>query len=88
MTTPATPASGSNASEQTAGFLAVLSIVGSALGLVYQPVKVLPFAFLIALIATGMAPRDSKLPLVAIAFGAICFVGGLTIAVTTNHALY
>ena len=88
MTTPETPASDSNASQQTAGFLAVLSIVGSALGLVYQPVKVLPFAFLIALIATAMAPRDSKLPLIAIAIGAICFVAGLTIAVTTNHALY
>jgi hypothetical protein len=88
MTTPATPASGSSASELTADFLSVLSIVGSALGLVYQPVKVLPFAFLIALIATAMARRDSKLPLAAIAFGAICFVGGLTIAVTTNHPLY
>jgi FtsH-binding integral membrane protein len=88
MTTPAKPQSGSSPSELTAGFLAVLSMVGSALGLVYQPVKVLPFAFLIALIATGMAPRDSKLPLAAIMFGAICFVGGLTIAVTTNHRLY
>jgi hypothetical protein len=88
MTTPATPASGSNSSELTAGFLSVLSMVGSALGLVYQPVKVLPFAFLIALIATAIAPRDSKLPLVAIAFGTVCFVAGLTIAVTTNHALY
>jgi len=87
MTTPAAPASGSNASELTAGFLSVLSIVGSAIGLVYEPVKVLPFAFLLALIATGMAPRDNKLPLVAIFFGAVCFVGGLTIAVTTNHAL-
>jgi len=62
MTTPATPESASSSSELISGFLAVLSIVGSALGLVYQPVKVLPFAFLIALIATGMAPRDSKLP--------------------------
>jgi hypothetical protein len=88
MTTPAAPDSASSSSEVTSGFLAVLSIVGSALGLVYQPVKVLPFAFLIALIATGMAPRDSKLPLAAIFVGVICFVGGLTIAVTTNHALY
>jgi hypothetical protein len=88
MTTPATPASGSSAGELTAGFLSVLSIVGSALGLVYEPVKVLPFAFLLALIATVMAPRDSKLPLVAIVFGALCFVGGLTIAVTTNHSVF
>jgi hypothetical protein len=88
MTTPATPESRSSPADLTAGFLAVLSVVGSALGLVYQPVKVLPFAFLIALIATGMASRDNKLPLAAIFIGVICFVGGLTIAVTTNHALY
>lgn len=87
MTTQAAPRDGS-AAEQTAGFLAVLSIAGSAVGAVYQPVKVLPFAFLIALIATAMAPRDSKLPLVAIFFGAIAFVVGLTVAVTTNHKLY
>jgi hypothetical protein len=35
-----------------------------------------------------MASRDNKLPLAAIFIGVICFVGGLTIAVTTNHALY
>lgn len=88
MTMPSTPAPGSSSAELTAGFLSVLSIVGSALGAVYQPVKLLPFAFLIALIATVMAPRDSKLPLVAIFFGAIAFVVGLTVAVTTNHPLY
>jgi hypothetical protein len=88
MTSPSTPTSGSSSSELTAGFLSVLSIVGSGLGVVYQPVKILPFAFLLALIAVPMAPRDSKLPLIAIFVGAIAFVVGLTIAVTTNHALY
>ena len=88
MTTPSTPAAGSSPAEVISGFLSVLSIVGSALGIVYQPVKLLPFAFLIALIATAMAPRDSKLPLVAIFFGAIAFVVGITVAVTTNHRLY
>jgi hypothetical protein len=88
MTSPSTPTSGSSSSELTAGFLAVLSIVGSALGLVYQPVKILPFAFLLALISVPMASRDNKLPLIAIFVGAICFVAGLTIAVTTNHSLY
>jgi hypothetical protein len=88
MTTPATPASSSNSADLTAGFLSVLSIVGSALGVVYQPVKILPFAFLIALIAVGMGSRDNKLPLIAIVVGSIAFITGLTIAVTTNHALY
>lgn len=81
-------AAGSSSSDLTAGFLSVLSIVGSALGIAYQPMKVLPFAFLIGLIAVGMARRDNKLPLVAILFGSVAFVVGLTIAVTTNHSLY
>jgi hypothetical protein len=81
-------ASSSSPAEVTSGFLSVLSIVGSALGIAYQPVKLLPFAFLIALIATVMAPRDSKLPLAAVVFGAVAFVVGLTVAVTTNHPLY
>jgi FtsH-binding integral membrane protein len=86
MSTEATPARSS--AELTAGFLAVLSIVGSVIGAAYQPVKILPFAFLIGLISAAMSPRDSKLPLVAIFLGAIAFVVGLTVAVTTNHALY
>lgn len=88
MTTPAEHSSSRGSGEQTAGFLSVISIVGSLLGLAYQPIKVMPFAFLLALIATGMAPRDNKLPLVAIVIGSFCFVGGLTIAVLTNHKLY
>jgi hypothetical protein len=88
MTTPSTPAASSNSSDLTAGFLSVLSIVGSALGVVYQPVKILPFAFLIGLIAVGMGSRDNKLPLIAIVVGSVAFIVGLTIAVTTNHALY
>ncbi len=88
MTSPATPASDSSSSDLTAGFLSVLSIVGSVLGVVYQPVKVLPFAFLIALIAVGMGSRTNKLPLVAIAVGSVAFIVGLTVAVTTNHPLY
>ena len=88
MTTPSTPASTSSSADLTAGFLSVLSIVGSALGIVFEPVKILPFAFLIALVAVGMGSRDNRLPLVAIAFGSVAFVVGLTIAVTANHSLY
>jgi hypothetical protein len=86
MMTEAAPDSSS--ADQTAGFLSVISIVGSALGVAYQPVKILPFACLIGLIAVGLGSRENRLPLIAIAVGSICFVAGLTIAVTTNHALY
>jgi hypothetical protein len=84
----AAPARTERPSELAAGFLAVISIVGSALGLVYQPVKLIPFAIVLALIATGMAAPKSRLPLIAVAFGSICFVAGMTIAVVLNHRLY
>ena len=80
--------SSSNSADLTAGFLSVLSIVGSVLGVIYEPVKILPFAFLIGLIAVGMGSRDNRLPLIAIAVGSVAFIVGLTVAVTTNHALY
>ena len=75
-------------SELTAGILAVLSIVGSALALAYEPMKVMPFAILLALIATGMAPPKSRLPLIAVGVAFICFVAGFTIAVLTESSLY
>jgi hypothetical protein len=81
-------AAGSSSSDLVAGFLSVLSIVGSAIGIAYQPMKILPVAFLIGLVSVGMAQRENKLPLVAMAFGSVAFIVGLTIAVTTNHPLY
>ena len=84
-----TPASSDQRpSETAADFLAVISIVGSVVGLAYQPVKLIPFAVILGLIATGMARRSSRLPLIAVGFAAVCFVAGMTIAVLTKHALY
>ena len=75
-------------SETAADFLAVISIVASAVALAYQPVKLIPFAVILALIATGMGPRHSRLPLVAVVVSAVCFVVGMTIAVLTKNPLY
>ena len=47
-----------------------------------------PFAILLALIAAAMAPKDARLPLIAVVVGASAFVVGMTIAVTTNNPLY
>ncbi len=85
MSTAPTPA---RPSELVAGFLAALSIVASVLALFYRPVALAPFAVLLALIAGGMAPRNARLPLAAVAIATICFLVGLTIAVATKHALY
>jgi hypothetical protein len=74
--------------ELVSGFLAVISLAGSLLALFWDPLRVSPFAVLLALISVGMAGRGARLPLFAVAVGAICFIAGMTIAVTTNNALY
>jgi hypothetical protein len=74
--------------EVAAGFLATLSIVGSLLALFYRPLRLLPFALLLALIATGMAPPRSRLPLAAVLVGAVCFVAALTIMVLAENPVY
>ncbi len=74
--------------ELVAGFLSVVSMVGSALAIFWEPLKVCPFAVLIALIAVGMSPRGARLPFLAVAVGALCFVIGMTVAVTTNNPIY
>jgi hypothetical protein len=74
--------------ELVSGVLAVISLAGSLLALFWNPLRISPFAVLLALIAVGMAPRGARLPLAAVVVGAICFFAGMTIAVTTNNPLY
>ena len=75
-------------SELISGFLAVVSLAASVLALFWDPFRVAPFAILLALISTAMAPKDARLPLIAVVVGAVAFVVGVTIAVTTNNAVY
>jgi hypothetical protein len=74
--------------ELVSGFLAVISLAGSLFALFSDPLRVSPFAVLLALISVGMGGRSARLPLFAVAVGAICFFAGMTIAVTTNNPLY
>jgi len=84
----AEPSSTASPAELVAGFLSVISIAGSLLAIVWDPLRVSPFAVLLALIAVGMAPRNARLPLIAVVVGALCFLVGLTIAVTTKNPIY
>ena len=84
----AEPTSSAGPAEIVSGFLAVISIAASFLAVFWNPLRVSPFAVLLALISVGMAPRAARLPLAAVAIGAVCFIGGMTIAVATNHSLY
>lgn len=84
----AEPTSTTSPAEIVSGFLAVISMAASGLAIFWDPLRASPFAALLALISVVMAPRAARLPLAAVAISAVCFVVGMTVAVTTNHALY
>jgi hypothetical protein len=82
------PADGSSALETVAGFLAALSFAVASLGIVYKPVRVIPVAVVVALVAVGMGGRNMRLAAFAVMWGAVCWIAGMTIAVLTERALW
>ena len=74
--------------RHVAGLLATVSIFTSCVGLVYRPVRLIPFAILLALVAARMSERQQRL-------GGRRGGGrrglldlGMTIAVVTENPLY
>jgi hypothetical protein len=74
--------------EAVAGLLASLSIFTSAIGVAYRPGRLIPIALVLALLATAMGGRHSRLAAFAIGAGAVCFVIGMAVAVLTNNPVY
>jgi hypothetical protein len=82
------PISEDRPADAIAGFLAALSILGSTIGLVYRPARLIPFALLVAVIAVAMGGRNARLAAAAVVIGGLCFVVGMAVAVITNHAAF
>jgi hypothetical protein len=76
------------AGEAIAGLLASLSIFASCVGIAYRPARLIPAAILLALLATGLGGRHSRLATLAIAIGGVCFVVGMAVAVLTDNPIY
>ena len=74
--------------DSVAGFLATLSIFASALGLIWRPVRIIPFAILIALVAARMSARNERIAFYAVIAGVICWTVGMAIAVLTENPIY
>ena len=75
--------------EAVGGFLAAASIAISLVGIVYKPVRLLPFALVIAFVAVGLTrERHERLAVAAVVIGALCWVAGMTVAVLTGRPLY
>lgn len=75
--------------EIAAGYLAAISMTASALALVYRPVRLAPFAILVALIAAALASeRHSKLAAAAVVVGTLAWLVGMAIAVILSRPIY
>jgi Domain of unknown function (DUF4383) len=79
---------GPGATETLAGFLAAAAIFVSAIGVAYRPLRLIPFAILLALISTAIGGRSARLATAATFIGAGCFVLGMALAVVTSHPLW
>lgn len=82
------PESRESTAANVAGYLAAAAIAVSLIGIVYRPVRTIPIALVVALIAVVMAPPSNRLPQIAVLVGGIAFVLGMTIAVATDSPLW
>lgn len=83
------PAAGrSRPSETVAGFLSALAIFTSLIALAWHPLRLLPVAIILALIAAAIGGRNRRLAYWATMTCGVCFFLGMTIAVVTSRALW
>jgi hypothetical protein len=78
----------SSTAQTLAGYLAAASIFVSLTGVAYRPLRLIPFAIVLALIATAIGGRHIRLATIAVGVGAVCIVVGLAVAVITSNPLW
>jgi Domain of unknown function (DUF4383) len=74
--------------ETLGGFLAAAAIFVSAIGLAYRPLRLVPLAVLLALLAAAIGGRHARLAVFAVYMGAVCFALGMAFAVITSNPLW
>ena len=74
--------------ETVAGFLAAAAIFVSITGIAYRPLRLIPLAIVLALIATGIGGRATRLATWAVAISAVSFAVGMAVAVITSKPLW
>ena len=83
-----TPLERARPAETIAGFLAAAAIFIGLVGVAYRPLRVIPFAILLALVAAGIGGRATRLATFAVFICAVCFAVGLAAAVITSNPLW
>ena len=74
--------------EVVAGFLATAALFAGLLSIVYRPVRIGPFALVLALVAVGIGGRYERLATLAVATVTVGWVLGMTFAVLTDSPIY
>jgi hypothetical protein len=82
------PFARSRPAETVGGFLAAASIFISCIGVAYRPLRLIPVAIVLALIATAIGGWPSRLAAWAVGIGALCFTVGLAAHVITSNPLW
>jgi hypothetical protein len=84
----ASPIEKSRPAEAVAGFLAAASIALSFVAMVEKPVRLAPFALVVAFIAVAIGGRHERLAAAAVVIGILGWIVGMTFAVATENPLY
>lgn len=74
--------------EILAGLMASAAIFAAVVAVAYRPLRIAPFAMLLALVAAGLGGRHSKLAAAAVFVATACWVVGMTLAIITDNPLY
>jgi hypothetical protein len=74
--------------DTVAGLLSAAALFFSLVALAYHPIPIAVASILLALIGAGMSSRHRTLGSAAVAVSALCFVGGVVVAVVTHHSLW
>jgi hypothetical protein len=74
--------------ETVAGFLGAAAIFVSLTGIAYRPLRLIPFAILLALVAVAIGGRHTRLATYAVYVGAASFAVGMAAAVITSNPLW
>jgi hypothetical protein len=74
--------------DTVAGFLSALAMAIGLIGVVWHPLRLIPPAIVVALVAAAMTSRNQRLGFVAVLVVAACFFFGMLVAVITSRPLW
>ena len=80
----------SRPSQVVSGYLSAFAIFAGVIGIAWHPLRLVPMAMLIALVAAAMGAKERKgrLGFAAVMITAACFFLGMTVAVVTSRPLW